>query len=183
MFTFAKARTAEFRAVTVALLLAACPAVSIAAQGAGSLFVAGATHTPTHWNIQIGVPTTAEIQGVTTSEVGDPLPATITVIVKSSLFGNTSLVGTRIDATSNYSFTYTPPSIATGSAFNACETTVVSYVTEALNTNNDLLDDGLQNGSRNDASGFRFVDAEGQLISCVLGVEPSTWGQVKIRFE
>ena len=32
-----------------------------AAQGTGSLFVAGATHTPTHWNILVGSATTLDL--------------------------------------------------------------------------------------------------------------------------
>ena len=130
------------------------------------LFVAGATQTPTHWNIPIGVPTTAEIQGVTTAEVGSPQPATITVIVEGSVFGNTILVGTQLGSTSNYSFTYTPPSLATGSTFDACETTIVAYVQ-----------------SQAAACGLRFIDALGAPISCKVEVEPSTWGSVKTRFQ
>src|SRR5262245_15721904 len=90
--------------------------------GDASLFVAGVTNTPTHFNVQIGVPVTVEIHGVPTQEVGNPLPATLDVWVKSTLFGNTQLVATRIDDTSNYSFSYTPPSIANGDGFNACGT-------------------------------------------------------------
>jgi hypothetical protein len=146
------------------------------AAGAGSLYVAGATSTPTHWNIEIGVPTVAEIQGVPTSEAGDPLPATIDVFVKSSLFGNTTVTGTRIGMTSDYSFTYTPPAIANGDGFDACSTVIVAYITSGNNSNNDLIDDGLQNGSTDASAGFRFVDANGDPIPCQsVGVESTPW--------
>src|SRR5207342_1168308 len=111
-----------------------------AAIGAGSLFVAGETTTPTHWNITVGVPWTIEIRGVLASEVGGSLPPTMTAWVKSSLLGNTAVTATRIGATSNYSFVYTPPT-------EACATTIVAYFSLGQNSNNDLIDDGLQNGS------------------------------------
>src|SRR5262245_8540965 len=158
---------------SLALLLVMNGSAAYAAQGTGSLFVSGATHTPTHWDIPVGVPTNAVIRGVSTSEVGNPLPATIFVYVKSSGFGNTQIVATRIDATSDYSFTYTPPS-------NICSTTVVSYRTLGLNANNDLLDDGLQNGTKSAACGFRFVNSAGNPIECPpLAVDRSAWGTVK----
>jgi hypothetical protein len=170
----------SMRSVRIALLAAGAlvwaSSTGAWAAGAGSLFVAGATSTPTHWNIQIGVPTVAEIQGVPTSEAGDPLPATIDVIIKSSDFGNVTVIGTRIGMTSNYSFTYTPPAIANGDEFDACNTTIVAYITNGNNSNNDLIDDGLQNGSTNASAGFRFVDANGDPIECVvLGVESTPW--------
>ena len=137
-----------------------CGATAVrAAQGTGSLYVSGATHTPTHWNIPVESPTTAEIHGVSTSEVGDPLPATLDVFVKSSVFGNTQLVATRIGTSSDYTFTYTPPTVAGGQSVDACGTTVVAYRSLGLNSNNDLLDDGLQNSSRAAACGFRFLFA------------------------
>ena len=149
-------------------------------QGAGSLYVAGASTTPTHWNIPIGVPIKAEIQGVDPAETGGSLPATLTVIVKSSAFGNTYLVGTQIGTSANYTFTYTAPAIANGDEADACGTTIVAYVTEGMNSNNDLIDDGMQNGSTNSASGFRFVDGNGDPIECIkIGVAPAPWSAVK----
>jgi hypothetical protein len=167
--------------VTVAASLWAASGAQ-AANGPGSLYVAGASTTPTHWNIPIGVPTNAEIQGVG-SEVGSPLPATITVIVKSTEWGNTYLTATQIGVTNNYAFTYTPPATANGDDFNACGSTIVSYVNEGRNSNNDLIDDGLQNGSSNTTSGFRFYDGAGVPIECTVGVTPSTWGGVKTLFQ
>jgi hypothetical protein len=172
-------------------LLGVCGAVALllpasfawAAQGAGSLYVAGASGNPTHWDIPIGVPTVAEIRGVLASEVGGTLTPTITVIVKSSHFGNTVLVGTRIGLTSDYSFSYTPPAVAAGDDFDACATTIVAYHENGQNTNNDLIDDGLQNGSSNSAAGFRFVDGAGDPIDCIdVGVDASTWSTVKSRY-
>jgi hypothetical protein len=153
-----------------------------AVNGPGSLFVSGASHTPTHWNIPIGVATNAEIRGVG-SEVGSPLPATIVVIIKSSAFGNTFLTGFQIGTSNNYSFTYTPPAIANGDDFDACNTTVVAYVENGRNSDNDLIDDGVQNNSSGAAAGFRFVDAAGRPIDCVfLGAESSPWSGVKGRY-
>jgi len=169
------------RIVTVAASLCVASA-AIAANGPGALYVAGASNTPTHWNIPIGVATNAEIRGVG-SEVGSPLPATITVIVKSSQFGNTFLVGTRIGLTNDYSFSYTPPAVANGDDFNACNTTIVAYVTTSQNSSNDLIDDGLANGSSSSAAGFRFLDGAGVPIECTVGVAPSTWGNVKKLFD
>lgn len=163
----------------VAVALTVVAATGVRAEiGAGSLFVASASHTPTKWNIVPGIAVNAEIRGVSTSEVGDPLPATIAVYVKSEILGNVQLVGTRIDATSNYSFTYTPPTALEG----ACGTTVVAYNTVGNNSNNDLIDDGVQNGSANAAAGFRFVDPTGQPIECTSGVEPRPWGGFKTLY-
>ena len=151
--------------------------------GDASLFVPGATNTPTHFNVQIGVPVVVEIHGVPTQEVGDPLPATLDVWVKSSLFGNTQLVATRIDDTNNYTFTYTPPAIANGDDFNACGTTTVAYKVIGRIANNDYCDDGLRNGTADAGSGLRFVDANGNPLTCqTVGVESTPWGKVKSHY-
>jgi hypothetical protein len=179
-----KNRRDSIRPVCTALLATGALTLALTsgawANGAGSLYVAGATNTPTHWNIQIGVTTNAEIRGVLTSEVGSPLPATINVIVKSSDFGNTTVTGTRIGMTSDYSFSYTPPAIANGDDFDACNTSIVAYQSNGNNSNNDLIDDGLQNGSSSAAAGFRFTDASGNPLPCQLvGVEPTPWSGFK----
>ena len=141
--------------------------------GQAALFVAGASSTPTHWNIPILTSITAELRGVSTEEVGDPLPATVTVWVKSTYFGNTMLTATRIDDTSDYTFDYTAPE-------EACFTSVVSYYDIGLNANNDIADDGLLNGSGISASGFRYLDDMGLLIDCVpIGTEVRSWGTIK----
>jgi hypothetical protein len=166
-------------AASLVLLAGSAEAVN----GPGALFVAGATSTPTHYNIPIGVPTAAEIRGVG-SEVGSPLPATISVIIKSSSFGNATVTANRIGSTNNYAFTYTPPAIGSGSQFDACETTIVAYVSNAQNTSNDWIDDAVLNGSGTAAAGFRFVDAQGVLIPCpVVGVEPATWSVAKQLYQ
>src|SRR5262249_23228517 len=135
------------------------------------------TTTPTHWNIQVGVTTKVEIHGVLASEVGGSLPATLTVYVKSSVFGNTVLTATQLGASGDYTFDYTAPS-------NACGTTIVSYFELGQNTNNDLCDDGLKNGSANAASGLRFLNAQGNPISCEpLGTESTTWGHLKTMYQ
>jgi hypothetical protein len=162
---------------SLALVLLACVGLltspALADNGQASLFVAGASHTPTHWNIPILTPITAELRGVSTMEVGDPLPATLTVWVKSTYFGNTMLTATRIDDTSDYTFDYTAPE-------EACFTSIVSYYDIGLNANNDLADDGIRNGSGISASGFRYVDDMGLLIDCEpVGTEARSWGTIK----
>jgi len=170
-------------AVAAATMLAGTAAFAV--NGAGSLIVPGATCTPTHWNVPIGVPATAQICGVTTAEAGSPLPATITVWVKSSQWGNTQLTATLVDAVAGcYEFTYTPPAVANGDDFDACGTTIVSYVNVGMNANNDICDDGLDNGSGASASGFRFLDDSGAPIDCVsVGVEQAPWSQVKRLYQ
>lgn len=175
----ASARSARLaRACTLLAIVFSAP-LAWGTIGAGSLFVAGASHNPTHWDIPIGVPTTAEIRGVLASEVGGSLPATLTVVVKSSVFGNTFLTATQIGTSGDYTFTYTPPAVANGDEFDACGTTIVAYFELGQNSNNDLIDDGMQNGSANAAAGFRFVDAQGDPIPCTVGVEPRAWSGVK----
>lgn len=176
------------RAQNVTMVLAAMlllfASAALAVNGNGSLIVAGANTTPTHFDIPIGVATTAQICGVTTDEVGDPLPASITVIVKSSQFGNTFLTAFQVDDTDCYEFSYTPPAIANGDDFDACGTTIVAYVTEGLNSNNDIADDGIDNGSGNAAAGFRFVDGNGDPIECEeVGVEARPWSGVKRLYQ
>jgi hypothetical protein len=163
-------------ALALVALLSATAA--FADNGAGALVVPGATSTPTHWNIPIGVPTTARICGVTLAEAGDPLPPTLTVWVKSTFMGNTMLVATWVGGDC-YEFVYTPPAYANGD-FDACGTTIVAYMDIGLNANNDIADDGFDNDSQTAASGFRFVDALGAPIECtVLGADEEPWGTVK----
>lgn len=171
--------------IAAAGIAATCAFVpgSWAANGAGSLYVAGASGNPTHFDIPIGVATKAEIQGVLASEVGGALPATLTVYVKSSHFGNTVVTATRIGVSSDYTFSFTPPALANGDDFDACATTIVAYHAPGQNSNNDLIDDGIQNGSSGAAAGFRFVDGAGVAIPCVsVGVEAVLWSQVKAAY-
>ena len=144
--------------------------------GDASLFVAGANSTPTHWDIPIGVPTTVELRGVSTADVGGPLPAALTVWVKSSDFGNTMLTAMRIGVSSDYTFDYMPPAFA-------CGTTVVAYLTLGYEANNDLADDGIANGSGTAASGLRFIDGNGMPIDCEpVSLGPETWGRLKALY-
>jgi len=106
------------------------------------------------------------------------------VTIKSSQFRNSFVTGTRIGLTNNYAFTYTPPAIAHGDRFDACNTTIVAYVGENQNASNDLMDDNLLNGSSGSAAGFRFVDGSGHPIDCtVVGTTSSTWGTLKKLFD
>lgn len=156
---------------------------AMAVTGDGSLYVAGATTTPTHWNVQIGVPVVVEIRNIPAQELGGSYPPTIVVWVKSSYFGNTQLVATRIGLTSDYTFTYTPPAKAIGDSFDACGTTIVAYQTLGRNANNDYCDDGMANGSWDAASGLRFVDTNGMPLECMpVPTDPSTWTNVKGLF-
>jgi len=166
-------------ALVWSLVVICSAAIAHAEHGTGSLFVAGATHTPTHWNIPFAS-TTAEIRGVSTSEVGNPLPPTIVVFVKSSSAGNVQITAVRIGLTNDYTFTYTPTNPGPGGML--CGTTAVAYARPGLNTNNDLLDDGQQNGSSKATCGFRFVDAVGRPLECIVGVESLPWGLVKTRY-
>ena len=140
--------------------------------GAGVLDVAGANSTPTHFDIPTGAVTTATICGVATGEVGDPLPATITVWVKSSNLGNTELTANLIADTDCYEFSYTPPT-------GACNTTIVAYQDLGLEANNDMADDGVVNGSGTAASGLRFVDEFGNPIECTVPIDDVSWGMIK----
>jgi hypothetical protein len=163
----------------VAVALFGAPAAQ-AAIGAGSLIVSGANSTPTHWDIPIGVPTIAQICGVTTAEAGNPLPATIDVWVKSSQFGNTQLVATRLGTSDCYEFSYTPPAVANGDDFDACATTIVAYIEVGNNANNDVTKDGIDDDTPNAASGFRFVDGNGDPLDChEVGVDSTHWSNVK----
>jgi hypothetical protein len=137
--------------------------------------VDGADSTPTHWDIPFDGTTTAELRGVTTDEVGGPLPATLTVWVKSSAFGNMMVTATRIDMTADYTFDYTPP-------MTACGTTIVAYIELGNEANNDLTDDGIDNGSGTAAAGFRILDEFGDVVECPVSVDDSAWGRVKAQY-
>jgi SdrD B-like domain len=141
----------------------------------GSLFCCNGSFSlpgnPTKYDVRVGVPITARIDGAT--DAGSPAPATIQVFVKSSNFGNQALTGTLTAGPQpqpSYTFTFTAPQ-------SACDTTVVSYKNIGLNSNNDYRDDGLKNSSSKGASGFRFITAGGQPVPCGAG---SIYGSVLI---
>lgn len=177
----------KVKAVVQTLCVAAVVGLAsavMAVTGDGSLVVPGATNTPTHFNVSIGVPIVCEIRNIPAHELGGSYPATLDVWVKSSYYGNTQYVATRIGLTSNYTFTVTLPAIANGDAFNACGTTIVAYKTLGRNANNDWCDDGVINGSFDAASGLRPVDSFGAPLECTpVPVEPSTWSTVKDLFK
>ncbi len=157
-------------------IIAFASSPALAVQGAGSLDVAGANTTPTHFDIPIGVEITATICGVMTAEVGDPLPATITVWVKSTENGNTMLTANRVGLTDCYEFAYTAPE-------GSCNTTIVAYQSPGLNSNNDIADDGIVNGSGIAAAGLRFVDEFGDPIECAVPTTRRSWSAVKGLFQ
>jgi hypothetical protein len=96
--------------------------------GRGTLLVPGVLDTGV-FGLKIGVPYVVWIVNVSVTEVGDPAPETIPVWVKSS-HGNTMLAATRATLPNvlvDYNFTYTPPAISVGDAFDACGVAIVSY--------------------------------------------------------
>lgn len=161
--------------ITTLALVCCMSGAAFATIGNATLAVAGANTTPTHFDIPLEVATTATLCGVSTSEVGDPLPTTITVWVKSSELGNTMLTATRIGVTDCYEFSYTPP-------FWACGTTIVAYQRLGLDANNDVAMDGSLDGVWTGASGLRFVDEFGYPIECIIPIRERSWGAVKQLF-
>jgi len=82
-----------------------------------------------------------------------------------------------------YEFSYTPPAEDNGDPFDACDTSIVAYIEIGNNANNDICDDGLDNGSQDAACGFRYVDDEGNGIDCEsVSATAGTWGSVKSLF-
>lgn len=151
----------------------------MATNGPAALWVVAATHTPTHWNIPVAGTTCAELRGVTL----EPLPPVLTVWVKSSEFDNTELIATRIGSTNDYAFCYFPPASGEG-VIGACGTTIVAYGELGHNACNDLIDDGVLNGSAQAAAGFRFLDASSRPVDCTpLAVQSASWGNVKTLYQ
>jgi len=100
----------------------------------------------------VGSTATYTIVGAT-----DVTDDTVTVYIKGgSGVDHTSFVdevtATRFGTTNDFTFTYTARA-------DACLTSAVAYKTPGNIANNDLIDDGVKNGSATAASGIAFVDA------------------------
>src|SRR5207248_791164 len=113
---------------------------------------------PTHYEVQIGTTITGKIIGATDltgAETCSSGGSGVDVIVKSSNFGNTTLCGTLSGCPGpacTITYTYNAP-------LNGCETGVVAYKINGNNSNNDIIDDGIKNGSACAAAGYAYVDA------------------------
>src|SRR5206468_2389090 len=110
----------------------------------GNMPSTGGVLNTTHWKVQAGDTITDTITGATDVT---PVNGQVAVFVKSSLFGNTQLVGTMVGTT--ISFTWTVPSTS------VCGTTNVAYGSLGLTTNNSQL----PGGTGNKTAGFAVVDS------------------------
>jgi len=154
------------------LSLAAAP--SMAANGPGSLCntpgatgCAGATSLPTfnstHYALMPGVTITSKIIGATDllgTETCSSGPAGVDVIIKSSQFGNETVCGSLSScpgAGCTITFTYTAPN---GPSVCACQTSIVAYGSNGNNADNDIIDNGVKDGSASSAAGFAFTDSQ-----------------------
>ena len=128
---------------------------------------------PTHYRVQVGTTITGKIIGATDltgAETCSSGGGGVDVIVKSSNFGNTTLCGTLSGCPGpacTITYTYNAPA-------NGCDTGVVAYKTNGNNSNNDIIDDGIKNGSACAAAGYAYVDASGGLISCPAATTTTT---------
>src|SRR5262249_10275264 len=165
-------------AVLFALLsLAAAPRVE-AANAPGALCntpaiagCAGATDltpfNPTHYGLKVGVTITSKILGATDltgNETCTGGGAGGDVLLKSSPFGNTTVCGTLSGcpgAACTITFMFTAPN---GPDVCACQTSIVAYGSNGNNANNDIVNDGVHDGTPDSAAGFAFLDSQGQPI-------------------
>jgi uncharacterized repeat protein (TIGR01451 family) len=118
--------------------------------GNGALDCPLTVHNPTHYKLQVGTTVTCTIDGA--SEVSGQ--STTDVIIKSSDQGNTTVTGTvtGTGSSTQITFSWTAP-------YSGCNTTIVAYQTEGLNSNNRVISGG------HSAAGFAYTDAEGNVIS------------------
>jgi len=168
--------------------LAATPWVATAAAPGslcntpGASGCAGATSlpvfNPTHYALMPGVTITSKIIGATDlvgNETCSSGPAGVDVIIKSSQFGNETVCGTLSScpgAGCTITFMYTAPN---GPTVCACRTGIVAYKTNGNNSNNDIIDNGVKDGSKHSAAGFAYVDSQGQVInSCICPTTTTT---------
>jgi hypothetical protein len=109
-------------------------------------------HNNTHYKLEVGATVTCTIDGAT-----DVSGSTVTVYIKSSTLGNETVTGSVSGTT--ITFTYTARS-------DGCSTTNVAYDTSGNTANNDIIDNGSNDGSGTAAAGFAFVDSNGDVIAC-----------------
>src|SRR5262245_2829237 len=122
---------------------------------------------PTHYALMPGVTITSKIIGATDlvgNETCSSGPAGVDVIIKSSQFGNETVCGSLSScpgAGCTITFTYTAPN---GPNVCACQTSIVAYGSNGNNANNDIVNDGVHDGTPDSAAGFAFLDSQGQPI-------------------
>jgi hypothetical protein len=126
------------------------PAASTQCAGATSL----AVHNSTHYKLQVGTKVTGKIVGATDI----PCSGTVSVIIKSSTLGNTTVKGS-VNSKCTITFSYTAPK-------NGCDTSIVAYSSNGNNSNNDIIADGVDDGTPSSTGGYAFVDKAGKVISC-----------------
>src|SRR5262245_29707575 len=164
-------RIGAVEAVLFALLsIAAAPRAATAANAPGSLCntpaisgCAGATSlpafNPTHYGLMPGVTITSKIIGATDLTGNETCsapgnPPGVDVIIKSSQFGNTTVCGSLSScpgAACTITFMFTAPN---GPDVCACETSIVAYGSNGNNANNDIVNDGVDDGTPDSAAGF-----------------------------
>ncbi len=126
--------------------------------GNGALNCPLTAHNPTHYNLQVGTTVTCTIDGA--SEVSGE--STTDVIIKSSDLGNTTVTGTvtGTGSSTQITFSWTAP-------YNGCNTTIVAYKTEGLNSNNNVISGG------HSAAGFAYTDENGNVLTDCRGASIS----------
>ena len=153
--------------------------------GAGTLVVEGAQYDydGDFFPLQIGVAYNVSILNVSLTEVGDPVPETIPVWVKSSFFGNSMQTATRRPPGLDYWFVYTPPAIAAGGEFDACGWAIVSYGNGpegGYDARSLCFGPGWWCLAYPWVGELRFVDASGVEIPCPpTAVEDAPWSMIK----
>lgn len=123
-------------------------------------------YNPTHYALPVGSMATVAIVGasdLTGTETCNSSPG-VEVIIKSTPLGNTTICGTLSNCPGDnctVTFDYTAPA-------NGCQTTNVAYKTNGNGATNDVIDDGLLNGSASAAAGLAYVKAAGDnaAVSC-----------------
>ena len=159
--------------------LAAAPPAALAAGAlcntpSATPLCAGATSLPVfnsqHYTVEAGATIISTIVGATdltgseTCTGGSP---GVDVFIKSSFApgGNQTVCGALSNcpgANCTITFSYTAPN---GPDVCACMTSIVAYKTTGNNSTNDIIADGVFNGTPTGPAGFGFVDANGQPIN------------------
>src|SRR5262249_22585259 len=120
-----------------------------------------------HYTVAAGATITSTIVGATDltgSETCTGGGAGVDVFIKGAFAGNEVVCGTLSacpgpDCT--ITFSYTAPN---GPDVCVCKTSIVAYKTSGNNSTNDIIADGVFNGTPTGPAGFGFVDAGGQPI-------------------
>src|SRR5262245_6064470 len=165
---------------TLLLAILAVAAVPGAAIAAGTLcntpaappLCAAATPLPVfnnqHYTVGAGTSIISTIVGATDltgSETCTGGAAGVDVFIKGSFAGNEIVCGTLSacpGADCTITFNYTAPN---GPDVCACKTNIVAYKTTGNNSTNDIIADGVFDGTPTGPAGFGFVDANGQPIN------------------